>query len=60
MGALFGILLILAGIGAMMSSENEGIEPSNLIPNPKNSLESELNELERMEKQLRREVESCL
>jgi|GEM_PF-6008314 hypothetical protein len=60
MSALFGIILILAGLGAMMSSEYEETEPSNLIPNPKNSLESELNELERMEKQLRREVESCL
>jgi len=60
MGALFTIILILAGIGAMMSSEYEGAEQSNLISNPKNPLEAELNELEKMEKQLRMEVERCL
>jgi len=60
MGPLLGIILILAGIGAMMSSEYEQSESANLISNPKNPLEFELNELERMEKDLRREVESCL
>jgi len=60
MRTFFGILLILAGIGAIMSSEFEEPEQSNLISNPQNPLEAELNELEKMEKQLRMEVERCL
>ena len=53
---VIGAVAILFGIGVMFDE----IDTPKKLESPRRPMESELDELERMEKELRQEVERCL